>query len=181
MSAKRWLPLAIFIALAALLAAGVWMSRKPDRDALPSPLIGKAAPEFALPELFDPARTVTLKELKGAPFVLNVWGSWCVACRDEHPALSAFAETKRVRVIGYNWKDEPEDAKRWLEQLGNPYFMVLQDIEGRTALDFGIYGAPETFLIDGNGMIVWKHVGVLTPDLIRKELEPRLAQLEAMR
>lgn len=181
MSAKRWLPLAIFIALAALLAAGVWMSRKPDRDALPSPLIGKAAPELALPELFDPARTVTLKELKGAPFVLNVWGSWCVACRDEHPALSAFAETKRVRVIGYNWKDEPEDAKRWLEQLGNPYFMVLQDIEGRTALDFGIYGAPETFLIDGNGMIVWKHVGVLTPDLIRKELEPRLAQLEAKR
>ena len=181
MSAKRWLPLAIFIALAALLAAGVWMSRKPDRDALPSPLIGKAAPEFSLPELFDPNRTVTLKELKGAPFVLNVWGSWCVACRDEHPALSAFAETKRVRVIGYNWKDEPEDAKRWLEQLGNPYFMVLQDIEGRTALDFGIYGAPETFLIDGNGMIVWKHVGVLTPDLIRKELEPRLAQLEAKR
>ena len=181
MSAKRWLPLAIFIGLAALLAAGVWMSRKPDREALPSPLIGKAAPEFSLPELFDPNRTVTLKELKGAPFVLNVWGSWCVACRDEHPALSAFAETKRVRVIGYNWKDEPEDAKRWLEQLGNPYFMVLQDIEGRTALDFGIYGAPETFLIDGNGMIVWKHVGVLTPDLIRKELEPRLAQIEAKR
>ncbi len=179
MSSRRWLPLAIFIGLAVLLGAGVIMSRNPDRDALPSPLIGKPAPEFALPELFDSSRTVTLKELKGAPFVLNVWGSWCVACRDEHPALTAFAETKRVRVIGYNWKDEPEDAKRWLEQLGNPYFMILQDIEGRTALDFGIYGAPETFLVDARGMIVWKHVGVLTPELIRDELEPLLAQAEA--
>ena len=181
MSRNRWIPLAIFIALAALLAAGVWMSRRPDRDALPSPLIGKPAPAFALPELFDPERTVTLADLAGAPFVMNVWGSWCVACRDEHPALTAFAQTKRVRVIGYNWKDEPADAKRWLEQLGNPYFMILQDIEGRTALDFGIYGAPETFLIDANGMIVWKHGGVLTPELIRDELEPKLAQLEAAR
>lgn len=181
MTKNRWIPLTVFIALAALLAAGVYMSRRPDRDALPSPLIGKPAPEFSLPELFDPTRTVTLADLKGAPFVMNVWGSWCVACREEHPTLTAFAETKRVRVIGYNWKDEPADAKRWLEQLGNPYFMILQDIEGRTALDFGIYGAPETFLIDANGMIVWKHVGVLTPKLISDELEPALAKLEAAR
>lgn len=181
MTKNRWLPLAVFIALAALLAAGVWMSRKPDREALPSPLIGKAAPEFALPNLFDPAQTVRLADLKGAPFVMNVWGSWCVACREEHPTLTAFAETKRVRVIGYNWKDEPEDAKRWLEQLGNPFFLVVQDLEGRTALDFGIYGAPETFLIDADGRIAWKHVGVLTPELIRNELEPALAKLEAKR
>ncbi|MGY0504121.1 DsbE family thiol:disulfide interchange protein [Luteimonas sp. e5] len=178
MKSNRWLPFAIFALLLALLAAGVWMSRNPDRDALPSPLIDKPAPEFALPDLFDPGRTVTLGELRGAPFLLNVWGSWCVACRDEHPALTAFAETKRLRVIGYNWKDEPEDAKRWLEQLGNPYFMVLQDIEGRTALDFGIYGAPETFLIDGQGMIRWKHVGVLTPQIIEEKMLPVLAQVE---
>ena len=181
MNKNRWLPLAVFIALAALLAAGVWMSRKPDREALPSPLIGKAAPEFALPNLFDPAQTVRLADLKGAPFVMNVWGSWCVACREEHPTLTAFAESKRVRVIGYNWKDEPEDAKRWLEQLGNPFFLVVQDFEGRTALDFGIYGAPETFLVDADGRIAWKHVGVLTPELIRNELEPALARLEARR
>lgn len=181
MNKNRWLPLAVFIALAALLAAGVWMSRKPDREALPSPLIGKAAPEFALPNLFDPAQTVRLADLKGAPFVMNVWGSWCVACREEHPTLTAFAESKRVRVIGYNWKDEPEDAKRWLEQLGNPFFLVVQDLEGRTALDFGIYGAPETFLVDADGRIAWKHVGVLTPELIRNELEPALARLEAKR
>ena len=175
---KRWLPLIVFILLAILLGAGVMMSRNPDRDALPSPLIGKPAPEFSLPDLFNPERRVTLGDLRGAPFVMNVWGSWCVACRDEHKALSDFAETKRVRVIGYNWKDEPEDAKRWLEQLGNPYLMVVQDIEGRTALDFGIYGAPETFLIDGKGMIVWKHVGVLTPELIQNELLPHLTQAE---
>ena len=175
---KRWLPLIVFILLAILLGAGVMMSRNPDRDALPSPLIGKPPPEFSLPDLFNPERRVTLGDLRGAPFVMNVWGSWCVACRDEHKALSDFAETKRVRVIGYNWKDEPEDAKRWLEQLGNPYLMVVQDIEGRTALDFGIYGAPETFLIDGKGMIVWKHVGVLTPELIQNELLPRLTQAE---
>ena len=181
MNKNRWLPLAVFIALAALLAAGVWMSRKPDREALPSPLIGKGAPEFALPNLFDPAQTVRLADLKGAPFVMNVWGSWCVACREEHPTLTAFAESKRVRVIGYNWKDEPEDAKRWLEQLGNPFFLVVQDFEGRTALDFGIYGAPETFLVDADGRIAWKHVGVLTPELIRNELEPALARLEARR
>ena len=122
-----------------------------------------------------------LADLKGAPFVMNVWGSWCVACREEHPTLTAFAESKRVRVIGYNWKDEPEDAKRWLEQLGNPFFLVVQDLEGRTALDFGIYGAPETFLVDADGRIAWKHVGVLTPELIRNELEPALARLEARR
>lgn len=175
---KRWLPLLVFALLAALLAAGVMMSRNPNRDALPSPLIDKPAPQFALPDLFNPEQTITLGQLHGAPFVMNVWGSWCVACRDEHKALTEFAQARRVRVVGYNWKDEPEDAKRWLEQLGNPFFMVIQDIEGRTALDFGIYGAPETFLIDAKGMIRWKHVGILTPDIIEKELLPRLALLE---
>ena len=174
MKTSRWLPLAVFAALAVLLAAGVWMSRKPDRDALPSPLIGKPAPTFALPVLHEPARTVRLQDLRGQPFLLNVWGSWCVECRVEHPVLTRFAETRRVRVVGYNWKDEPADALRWLAQFGNPYWVVLSDVEGRAAIDWGIYGAPETFLVDADGIIRWKHVGPLDDGVIADELEPLL-------
>ena len=174
MKTSRWLPLAVFAALAVLLAAGVWMSRKPDRDALPSPLIGKPAPAFALPVLHEPARTVRLQDLRGQPFLLNVWGSWCVECRVEHPVLTRFAETRRVRVVGYNWKDEPADALRWLAQFGNPYWLVLSDIVGRAAIDWGIYGAPETFLVDADGIIRWKHVGPLDDGVIADELEPLL-------
>ena len=174
MKTSRWLPLAVFAALAVLLAAGVWMSRKPDRDALPSPLIGKPAPAFGLPVLHEPARTVRLQDLRGQPFLLNVWGSWCVECRVEHPVLTRFAETRRVRVVGYNWKDEPADALRWLAQFGNPYWVVLSDVEGRAAIDWGIYGAPETFLVDADGIIRWKHVGPLDDGVIADELEPLL-------
>jgi cytochrome c biogenesis protein CcmG/thiol:disulfide interchange protein DsbE len=174
MKTSRWLPLAVFAALAVLLAAGVWMSRKPDRDALPSPLIGKPAPAFALPVLHEPSRTVRLQDLRGQPFLLNVWGSWCVECRVEHPVLTRFAETRRVRVVGYNWKDEPADALRWLAQFGNPYWVVLSDVEGRAAIDWGIYGAPETFLVDADGIIRWKHVGPLDDGVIADELEPLL-------
>ncbi|MCL6619741.1 MAG: DsbE family thiol:disulfide interchange protein [Thermomonas hydrothermalis] len=181
MKLGRWLPLAVFALLAALLAAGVWMSRKPDRDALPSTLIGKPAPAFALPVLHDPSYTVKLSDLRGQPFLLNVWGSWCVECRVEHPALTRLAETKRIRVVGYNWKDEPADALRWLEQFGNPYMVVLSDVDGRTALDWGVYGAPETFLVDGQGIVRWKHVGPLTDELIARELLPLLAQIEGAR
>ena len=181
MKTSRWLPLAAFFALAAVLAAGVWMSRNPDRDVLPSPLINKPAPEFALPILHEPTRTVRLADLRGQPFLLNVWGSWCVECRVEHPVLTRFAETKRLRVVGYNWKDEPADALRWLEQFGNPFWLVLADVEGRAAIDWGIYGAPETFLVDGTGIIRWKHVGALTEDVIADELMPALQQVEASR
>lgn len=178
MKPARWLPLAAFALLAALLAAGVWMSRKPNRDALPSPLIGKPAPAFELPVLHDPGYKVKLADLAGSPFLLNVWGSWCVECRVEHPVLTQFAETKRLRVVGYNWKDEPADALRWLEQFGNPYMVVLSDVEGRTALDWGVYGAPETFLVDGRGIVRWKHVGPLDQTIIAGELLPLLTRIE---
>ena len=181
MKTGRWLPLAVFFALAALLAAGVWMSRNPDRDKLPSPLIGKPAPDFVLPVLHEQTRMVRLSDLRGQPFLMNVWGSWCVECRVEHPVLTRFAETKRVRVVGYNWKDEPEDALRWLEQFGNPFWLVLADVEGRAAIDWGIYGAPETFLVDGVGIIRWKHVGPLTDAVVADELMPALQQVEASR
>ena len=133
-SLARWLPLLVVAALGVLLAAGVWMSRNPGRDALPSALIDRPAPEFSLPLLHEPGRMVTGQDLRGAPYLLNVWGSWCPECRVEHPVLTRFAETKRVRVIGYNLKDEHGEALRWLEQFGNPYWMVLVDPDGRAAI-----------------------------------------------
>ena len=170
-----------FVGLMGLLFYGVKQSDRPNRDALPSPLIGKPAPEFSLPVLHEPGRLVSSQDLRGQPYLLNVWGSWCPACRVEHPVLTRFAETKRLRVIGYNWKDEPADALRWLEQFGNPFWLVLADVEGRAAIDWGIYGAPETFLVDGTGIIRWKHVGALTEDVIADELMPALQQVEASR
>lgn len=181
MKTSRWLPLAVFALLAAVLAAGVWMSRKPNREALPSPLIGKPAPAFTLPSLHEPERMVSLSELRGAPFLMNVWGSWCAACREEHPVLTRFAESKRVRVVGYNYKDARADALRWLEQFGNPFWLVVADIEGKTAIDWGVYGAPETFLVDGDGVIRWKHVGPITDATVQNEILPALQQIEAAR
>ena len=166
-----------FLALLGLLLYGVLVSDRADREALPSPLIGKAAPEFSLPVLHEPGRLVSSADLRGEPYVLNVWGSWCPACRDEHPVLARFAGTKRVRVIGYNWKDEHADAVRWLEQFGNPYWLVLVDYDGRKAIDWGIYGAPETFLVDGDGIVRWKHVGPLDDATIAAELVPLLDRI----
>jgi len=167
-----------FFGLLGLMIYGVMKSGAPDRDILPSALIGKPAPAFALPVLHDPSITVNSSELRGAPYVLNVWGSWCAACREEHPILTRFAETKRVRVIGYNWKDEPTDALRWLEQLGNPFVLVLTDIEGRTAIDWGITAAPETFLVDASGVVRWKYSGALSQRVIETQLIPELEKLE---
>ena len=174
MKTSRWLPLLVFVALAMLLAAGVWMSRKPDRDVLPSPLIGKPAPAFALPVLHEPTRTVTLADLKGQPFLLNVWGSWCVECRVEHPVLTRFAETKRVRVVGYNWKDEPADALRWLEQFGNPFWVVVADADGKAAIDWGVYGIPESYLVGPDGTILYKKVGPFDPESFQTQLMPAI-------
>lgn len=181
MNKSRWLPLAAFAVLAVLLSAGVWLSRNPNREALPSPLIGKPAPEFSLPVLHEAGRLMRSDQLRGSPYLLNVWGSWCPACRDEHPVLTRFAETKRVRVIGFNWKDEHADALRWLEQYGNPYWMVLTDYDGKVAIDWGIYGAPETFLVDAKGVVRWKHVGPMSEATIRDELLPVLAEVEKTR
>jgi cytochrome c biogenesis protein CcmG, thiol:disulfide interchange protein DsbE len=167
-----------FFGLLGLMVYGVMKSGAPDRDVLPSALIGKPAPVFTLPVLHDPTLKVSSTELRGAPYVLNVWGSWCAACREEHPILTRFAETKRVRVIGYNWKDEPADALRWLEQLGNPFVLVLTDIEGRTAIDWGVTAAPETFLVDASGVVRWKYSGALSQRVIDTQLIPELEKVE---
>ena len=174
---KRWLPLLAFGALAALLLAGVLMNSGKDTSAIASPLIGKPVPDFALPVLGDPARRLGKADFQGKPYLLNVWGSWCVNCRDEHPLLLALRQSGRIAIVGYNYKDAPEEAKRWLETYGDPYHVVLADEEGRAALDFGIYGAPETFLVDARGIVVWKHVGPITDEVLAGELEPLFARI----
>ena len=168
-----------FLGLMGLLYYGVQQSDRAGRDALPSPLIGKPAPAFDLPLLHQPEKRLTLDDLRGEPFVMNVWGSWCPECRVEHPVIARFALTKRVRFIGYNLKDPREDALRWLEQFGNPYMMVVVDESGRSAIDWGIYGAPETFLVDGKGIVRWKHVGAVTDEIIAGQLIPALEKIEA--
>ncbi len=168
----------LFLVLIVLLAWGVHRSGSPQRDALPSPLIDRPAPKFDLPLLHSPDIRITPDTLAGAPYVLNVWGSWCPACADEHPVLTRFALTKRVRVVGYDWKDRREDALAWLERRGNPFLLVVTDEDGSAAIDWGIVAAPETFLVDGKGVIRWKHSGPLTDAIIHDELVPRLAKLE---
>ena len=174
---KRWLPLALFVVLAAVLLAGVLRNSGKDNSAIASPLIGKPVPAFTLPVLGEAGRVVADAELRGQPYLLNVWGSWCVNCRDEHPQLLALQRSGRVRIVGYNYKDPPEDAQRWLQAFGNPYDLILADEEGRVALDFGIYGAPESFLVDAQGVIRWKHVGPITDQVMREEVEPMFAQV----
>jgi len=176
---RRFWPLLAFAALAVLLYAGVRMNSGRDTSAIASPLIGKPAPAFTLPVLGQPGRVVSRADLLGKPYLLNVWGSWCVNCRDEHPVISALARSGRVRVIGYDYKDEPADAQRWLAQLGDPYEFSLADEEGRVALDWGIYGAPESYLVDARGIVRWKFVGPLDDAIVSGQLEPVLASLEA--
>lgn len=169
---SRILPLAVFLGLCGLLLFGLWTAG--DKSELPSPLIGKPAPAFALPTLYDPERVVSNADLAGEPYVVNFWGSWCPTCVDEHPVVTQLAESGRVRVVGFNFRDEREDAKAWLERFGNPYDLHLFDYDGRMSIDFGVYRAPETFLVDASGIIVFKHLGALTPQILEQEIYPRL-------
>ena len=183
---RRFLPLLVFLALGGLLFAGIQLSKRQNREALPSPLIGEPAPAFALPVLdgsglLAPNTIVRNAELAGAPYVLNVWGSWCENCREEHAAITALAARGIVKVVGYNLKDDPADARRWLAQFGNPYALILADSEGRTAIDWGIYGAPETFFVDARGIVRWKYVGPLTDAVVAEQLLPLLSAKQVAR
>ena len=176
---RRLLPLLLFAGLAVLLFAGVRMNSGRDVSAIPSPLIGKPMPAFSLPVLGDPARRVSDRDLTGKPFLLNVWGSWCPTCRDEQAQMTELSRSGKIRVIGYNYKDAPGDAQQWLKEFGNPFEFVLADEAGQIALDWGIYGAPETFLVDAHGIIRWKTIGAVTDEVIREQIEPRLAAMAA--
>lgn len=169
MKAMRfWLPLAMFVMVAIFL--GVGLQRDPRE--VPSPLIGKPAPDFALTTLHEPDRVMRLADMRGRYWLLNVWASWCVACRQEHPLLVAFAQTKAVPIIGLNYKDARAAGIRWLAALGNPYDASLFDELGRLGLDFGVYGVPETFVIDPQGVVVFKHIGALTNDVLQTKILP---------
>jgi cytochrome c biogenesis protein CcmG/thiol:disulfide interchange protein DsbE len=173
---KYLLPIGLFAALVGFLYFGLGR----DKETLPSPLIGKTAPVFELTRLDDPAQTFSNSELAGKPYVLNVWGSWCVGCRQEHGALLEIARRGEVPIVGLNYNDERESALNWLQQLGNPYAVNAFDGEGRVAIDWGVYGAPETFLVGANGKVIKKHVAPITVDIWEREFVPLLSQAKAV-
>lgn len=170
----RLIPFAVFALLVVLFGIGIVWNEHHDARYVPSPLIGKAAPAFDLPRLEDPAQRVRKADLLGKPYLINVFASWCFACGDEHPVLMAYSKKFGVPLIGYDYKDQAADAKAWLDEHGNPYAEVLADINGATAIDFGVYGAPETFLVDAQGVIRYKHIGPLTSEVIAQELDPAI-------
>ncbi len=167
------LPLGLFLGLIALLFVGL----KLDPREVPSPLIGKPAPQLNLPRLDQPGQTVTTANLAGEVWLLNVWASWCVSCRAEHAVLTEFAKQVDIPIIGLNYKDETVAAKRWLAQYGNPYRFSVVDRSGRTGIDWGVYGVPETFVIDAQGVIRLKHIGPVTQATVVDKLLPMLRQL----
>jgi cytochrome c biogenesis protein CcmG/thiol:disulfide interchange protein DsbE len=167
------IPLVLFIGLVGFLLIGL----QRDPHAIPSPLMNKPAPDFKLSQLRDPARTFSAQEMRGKVWVLNFWGTWCVACRDEHPLLMQYARTGAVPIYGVDYKDERAKALQMLDEEGDPYVLSVSDPEGRVSIDYGVYGAPESFLIDRDGVIRFKHIGPITPDVWEKEILPRAKQL----
>ena len=162
---KFLIPFVLFVAVTGFFAAGLRL----DSTLVPSPLIGKPAPAFELPVLGDENTTLSSHQLEGGFWVLNVWASWCVACRDEHATLVALAE-HGVPIAGLNYKDESEDAHRWLRDWGNPYFVTVVDRDGSAAIDWGVYGVPETFIIDAQGVVQYKHIGPISPQVAEREI-----------
>jgi cytochrome c biogenesis protein CcmG/thiol:disulfide interchange protein DsbE len=170
---KYLVPLAVFVVLGLLLAYGLNL----DPRKIPSPLIGKSLPAFSLTTIADPARKVGRDDLLGRVYLLNVWASWCVACRQEHPLLNELARNKTATIIGINYKDKREDALGWLGSLGNPYELSLADKDGRLGIDLGVYGVPETFVIDKQGIIRYKQIGPITPEVWEQKLAPLIKEL----
>lgn len=173
MKAKFLVPLAIFFVLAGFLAYGLTLNPRE----VPSPLVGKPAPAFELPRLDAPEQTFGLADMRGQVFLLNVWASWCVSCKQEHPLLVQLQRQGIVPVVGLIYKDEREAALGVLRDTGNPYVANVMDPDGRIGIEYGVYGTPETFLIDGEGMIRYKHIGPMNPDTLKNVLLPKLAEL----
>jgi len=162
-----------FFALVVLLAVGLTLNPRE----VPSPLIGKPAPAFELPLLHAPEKTFSEKDMLGKVWVMNVWASWCPPCLVEHPVVTALAKSGLAPVVGMNYKDAREDALPWLKRNGDPFQFSVYDGSGRIAMDYGVYGVPETYVIDRHGVIRYKQIGPLTPELVREKIEPMLKDL----
>ena len=169
------IPLGIFIVLLAFLAIGLRLNPRE----VPSPLIGKPVPAFRLAQLHQPEQTFGPEDLNGKVWLLNIWASWCVSCRQEHPVLIDLAKRNIVPIVGLNHKDEGEQAKRWLIQYGgDPYLLSAVDKDGKVGIDFGVYGVPETFLIDKSGVIRFKQIGPVTPEALEGKILPLIKELQ---
>lgn len=171
---KTLIPLILFVVLLVFLAIG--LTRDPRE--VPSPLINKPAPVFSLQQLHEPQKTFDSKSMLGQVWLLNTWASWCVACREEHPILMEYAKTKSVKLIGLDYKDKPEEGMKWLARFGNPYDLSISDLDGRVGIDFGVYGVPETFLIDKQGVIRYKQIGPVTPQALKEKIIPLIQELQ---
>jgi len=174
---KAGLPLAVFVLIAWFLLKG--LDRNP-RD-IPSPLINKAAPTnilLSLGHLDEQAPSLQVSDLRGQVWLLNVWGSWCSGCQIEHPVLNQLAAEQLLPIVGLAWKDAPDMSRQWLARLGNPYAIVLMDLQGKAAIEWGVYGAPETFLIDKHNQVRFKHVGPINAEVIERQLRPMIEQLK---
>jgi cytochrome c biogenesis protein CcmG/thiol:disulfide interchange protein DsbE len=169
------LPLVVFLAIAGFLLKGLWL----DPREVPSPLINKPAPDFRLESLEHPGQVIDRKDMLGKVWLFNAWASWCVACRQEHPLLVEFARNSNVPIVGLNYKDTRVEGMRWLAQFGNPYVNSVYDEAGRTGIDYGVYAVPETFLIDKQGVIRFKQIGPVTPELLHDTLLPLIQRLNA--
>jgi cytochrome c biogenesis protein CcmG/thiol:disulfide interchange protein DsbE len=174
-SLRYLLPLFVFLGIAAFLFRGLGM----DPRKVPSPLVDKPAPAFSLPELRNPSRTVSNQDLQGKVSLLNVWATWCVSCRAEHRVLMRLAQQDGVEIYGLNYKDTRGEAMQWLKVYGDPYVANAFDADGRVGIDWGVYGTPETFVIDRSGTVRYKHIGPLTEADVQQTILPLVSKLKA--
>ncbi|HXZ97502.1 MAG TPA: DsbE family thiol:disulfide interchange protein [Burkholderiales bacterium] len=170
---KYYWVLAVFIALVALLAVGLTL----NPHEVPSPLINKPAPHFELPQLRDGNKIFSERDMIGKVWLLNVWASWCVSCREEHPVLLEFAKSEVAPVYGLDYKDKRDDGVNWLERFGDPYRISAFDSDGKVGIDYGVYGVPETYVIDKRGVIRYKQIGPLTPEILKHKIIPLVTSL----
>ena len=167
-------PLGVFVLLVAVLAVGLTLNPRE----VPSPLINKPVPAFQLAQLHQPNLSFTQKDLLGQVWLLNVWASWCASCRDEHPLLLDLAKERVVPIVGLNYKDKPDEGKAWLRRFGDPFVLSVVDPDGRVGIDFGVYGVPETFVIDRQGVIRYKQIGAITPQAMDGRILPLIRELQ---